>query len=179
MDVLETGGDQDDRSYWFAIRTLSRHEKIVRDQLARRNIEHLLPTVKRLSQWSDRKKEVEVPLFPGYCFARLRWEDRLPVLQSQGVMSFVGTAARAEAIPDEEIESLRKALLNSSTFVCHPYLKEGMLVEVIQGPLRGVKGHLVREARCARLVLSITLIQRSLSIEIDADSVAPADVCLA
>jgi transcription antitermination factor NusG len=165
------------------VRTLSRHEKLVRDQLARRNIEHFLPTMKRLSQWTDRKKEVEVPLFAGYCFARLRWEDRLPVLQAQGVMTFVGTAVRAEPIPDEEIESLRKVLLNSSSFVCHPYLKEGMLVEVVHGPLRGVKGRLVREARYARLVLSITLIQRSLSIEIDAHSVAPAsesrELCLA
>lgn len=168
---------------WYAVRTLSRHEKLVRDQLARRNIEHFLPTTKRLSQWTDRKKEVEAPLFAGYCFARLRWEDRLPVLQSQGVTSFVGTAARAEPIPDEEIESLQKVLMNASSFMCHPFLKEGMLVEVVHGPLRGVKGRLVREARSARLVLSVTLIQRSLAIEIDADSVMPAcdsrDLCLA
>jgi transcription antitermination factor NusG len=105
------------------------------------------------------------------------------VLQTQGVISFVGTAARAEPIPDEEIESLRTVLLNSSTFVCHPYLKEGMLVDVIQGPLRGVRGRLLREARGARLVLSITLIQRAVAIEIDADNVAPVsdnlNVCLA
>jgi transcription antitermination factor NusG len=172
-----------DGSFWYAVRTLPRHEKLVRDQLARRHIEHFLPTMKRLSQWTDRKKEVEVPLFAGYCFARLRWEDRLPVLQAQGVMNFVGTAARAEPIPDEEIESLRKVLLNTSGFICHPYLKEGMIVEVVQGPLRGVKGRLIREAKYARLVLSITLIQRSLSIEIDAGSVAPAtesrELCLA
>lgn len=159
---------------WFAVQTLSRHEKLVRDQLARRNIEHFLPTTKRVSQWTDRKKEVEVPLFAGYCFARLRWEDRLLVLQSQGVVSFVGTAMRAEPIPDAEIESLRKVAVNSSDFAYHPYLKEGMLVEVIHGPLRGVKGRLVREARYARLVLSVTLIQRAVAIEIDADSVAPA-----
>ena len=172
--VVLTYNNDSDRSSWFAVRTLSRHEKLVRDQLAIRNIEHFLPTTKRLNQWTDRKKEVEVPLFPGYCFAKLRWEDRLMVLQSQGVVCFVGSAARAEPIPDEEIDSLRKVLNNSSEFAYHPYLKEGMLVEVIHGPLQGVKGRLVREARHARLVLSITLIQRAVAIEIDADSVAPA-----
>ncbi len=105
------------------------------------------------------------------------------VLQSQGVVCFVGSAARAEPIPDEEIDSLRNVINNSSEFAYHPYLKEGMLVEVIHGPLQGVKGRLVREARHARLVLSITLIQRAVAIEIDADSVAPAsndlDLCLA
>ena len=181
--VVVTYSDGSDRSSWFAVRTLSRHEKLVRDQLARRNIEHFLPTTKRFNQWTDRKKQVEVPLFPGYCFARLRWEDRLAVLQSQGVVCLIGSAGRAEPIPDEEIDSLRKVLNNSSEFAYHPYLKEGMLVEVIHGPLQGVKGRLVREARHARLVLSITLIQRAVAIEISADSVAPAsndlDLCLA
>jgi transcription antitermination factor NusG len=182
MVVLKSG-DEADGPLWFAVRTLSRHEKLVRDQLARRNIEHFLPTTKRLSQWTDRKKEVELPLFAGYCFARLRWEDRLPVLQAQGVMNFVGTAARAEPIPNEEIDSLRNALHNSSALAYHPFLKEGMVVEVIQGPLRGVRGRLLREARGARLILSITLIQRAVAIEIDAGSVAPVsesrNLCLA
>ena len=181
--VVVTSSNDADRASWFAVRTLSRHEKLVRDQLAKRNVEHFLPATKRLNQWTDRKKEVEVPLFPGYCFARLRWEDRLTVLQAQGVVSFVGSAARAEPIPDEEIDSLRKVLKNSSEFAYHPCLKEGMLVEVIHGPLQGVKGRLVREARCARLVLSITLIRRAVGIEIDARSVAPAssdvDLCMA
>src|SRR5688572_14023140 len=141
---------------WFAVQTLSRHEKLVRDQLARRNVEHFLPMTRRINQWTDRRKEVEVPLFAGYCFVRLPWADRLTVLQSQGVIRFVG-CARPEPIPDEEIESLRTLMDNSSELVCHPYLKEGTLVEVISGPLQGVKGRLVREARCARLVLSVTL----------------------
>ena len=181
--VVTRSCDEADGPSWYAVRTLSRHEKLVRDQLAKRNIEHFLPTTKRLSQWTDRKKEVEVPLFPGYCFARLCWQDRLLVLQSQGVISFVGTVARAEPIPDDEIESLQKVLINSSNFMSHPFVKQGMLVEVVHGPLRGVKGRLIREARDARLVLSVTLIQRSLAIEIDADNVVPAcdsrDLCVA
>ena len=158
---------------WFAVQTRSRHEKRVRAQLAERNVEHFLPTTKRINQWSDRRKEVEVPLFAGYCFARLSRADGLAVLRSQGVVRFVGSAGRPEPIPDEEIESLRKLLNSSSEFVGYPYLREGMFVEVIHGPLQGVQGRLIREARNARLVLSITLIQRAVAIEINADHVAP------
>ena len=159
---------------WFAIQTLSRHEKVVRNQLEMRNVEHFLPTMKRLSQWTDRKKEVEVPLFAGYCFARFSLANRLPVLQSQGVVRVVGSGGRPEPIPDEEIESLRIIINSPSDYVCCPYLKEGMIVKVIRGPLQGVKGRLVREARPCRLVLSISLIQRAVTIEIDAASVAAA-----
>src|SRR4026208_2236770 len=107
------------RLSWFAIQTLSRHEKLVRDQLARRNVEHFLPTTKRINQWTDRKREVEIPLFAGYCFARLSWENRLKVLQSQGVVRLVGPAARPEPIPDEEIDSLRNLINNSSELLGH------------------------------------------------------------
>src|SRR4029079_16068394 len=122
-----------------------RHEKLVRDQLARRNVEHFLPTTKRINQWTDRKKVVEIPLFAGYCFARMSWVDRLPVLQSQGVVRFVGRADRPEPIPVEESASVRSLISNSSELVGHPYLKEGMLVEIIGGPLQGAKGRLFRE----------------------------------
>jgi len=159
---------------WFAIQTRSRHEKVVRSQLEMRNVDHFLPTMKRLSQWTDRKKEVEVPLFAGYCFGKFSLADRLPVLQSQGVVRLVGYGERPEPIPDDEIESLRKLISSPSDYVCCPYLREGMLVEVIRGPLQGVKGRLVREARSCRLVLSINLIQRAVTIEIDAASVAAA-----
>ena len=95
---------------WFAIQTRSRHEKVVRSQLEMRNVETFLPTMRRLSQWTDRKKEIEVPLFAGYCFGRFSLTDRLPVLQSQGVVRLVGSNERPEPIPDEEIESLRKLI---------------------------------------------------------------------
>ena len=163
-----------DRHRWFAIQTLSRHEKVVRSQLERRAVETFLPTMRRLSQWTDRKKEIEVPLFAGYCFARFSIANRLPVLQSQGVVCVIGPGGQPEPIPDEEIESLRKLINSPSDYVCYPYLTEGTLVEVIRGPLQGVKGRLVREARACRLVLSISLIQRAVSIEIDAASVAAA-----
>src|SRR5262245_24779938 len=116
------------RYFWYAIQTLSRHEKVVRKQLAMQNVEHFLPTTKRLSQWSDRKKRVEVPLFAGYCFARFSLTDRLPVLQSQGVVGVVGCGGKPESIPDDEIESLRRLIASRSDYISHPYLTEGMCV---------------------------------------------------
>jgi transcription antitermination factor NusG len=168
VEVAKTGPQP---SRWFAIQARSRHEKVVESHLELRKVEHFLPMMKRVSQWTDRKKEIRVPLFAGYCFARFSLEDRVPVLQSQGVVRVVGSAGKPEPIPDEEINALKKVINNSCAYICYPFLKEGMLVEVINGPLQGVKGRLIRGARNSRLVLSISLIQRSVSIEIDADDV--------
>src|SRR5881296_4066348 len=94
-------------AHWYAIRTRARHEKQVRDRLESQGIEQLLPTVRRLSQWKDRKKEIEVPLFSCYCFARFAWQDRTPVLKVPGVVEIVGGGACPEPIPYEEIEALK------------------------------------------------------------------------
>jgi transcriptional antiterminator NusG len=157
---------------WYALQTRSRHEKIVREELATRSIEHFLPTVKRVSQWRDRRKEIEFPLFPGYCFARFSLHNRLSVLQSPGVVNIVG-AVRPEPIPDSEIDSLRIVMSNRIQYQLYPYLQEGSLVEVTDGPMQGVRGVLLRHARPYRLVLSINLIQRAVTVEVDASSVAP------
>jgi len=130
---------------WFALRTRSRHEKIVRDQLANQGIEPLLPTVKRLSQWKDRKKEIEVPLFSGYCFVRFASEHKLPVLKTIGVVDIVGGDHRPEAIPDEEISAIKILMSSVLPYDPHPYLQKGMQVEVIRGPLQGVQGILLRK----------------------------------
>src|SRR5438552_13166001 len=91
---------------WYALRTRARHEKQVRDRLAVQGVEQLLPTVFRLSQWKDRKKEIEVPLFLGYCFARFPWPERLAVLTVSGVVEIVGARQRPEPVPDEEIDAI-------------------------------------------------------------------------
>ena|SRR5688572_3765662 len=152
---------------WYALRTRSRHEKVVRDQLVHQGIEPLLPTVKRLSQWKDRKKEVEVPLFSGYCFVRLEWNQRLPVLKTTGVVDIVGGGHRPEPIPDEEITSLQTLMTSVLPYDPHPYLQEGMLVEVIRGPLQGIRGILLRKEKRHRLVLGVRLIQQAAAVEID------------
>ena len=159
---------------WYALRTRSRHEKLVRDRLAAQGIEQLLPTVKRLNQWKDRKKEVEAPLFSGYCFGRFAWEDRLAVQKTSGVVDIVGGGDRPEPIPDEEIEALKTLMASTLPYDSYPYLQEGMAVEVVRGPLEGVRGILVRKGKHHRLVIAVHLIQQAAAAEIDANDVRPA-----
>ncbi len=157
---------------WYAIRTRSRHEKQVREQLKSKGIEQLLPTVKRMSQWKDRRKEIEVPLFSGYCFARFSWSDRLPVLQVPGVVNVVGGSGRAEAVPMEQIDAIKTLMTSTLPYDSYPYLHEGMEVEVTKGPLRGVRGILLRKEKACRLVISVHLIRQSAAVLIDAGDVA-------
>jgi transcription antitermination factor NusG len=160
-------------TYWFALRTKARHEKQVRDRLAAHGFEPLLPIVKQLSQWKDRRKEVELPLFSGYCFARFRWEDRMPVANVTGVVSIVGAASHPERIPEEEIEALRALMASHLAYGTHPYLEEGMSVEVTRGPLEGVRGVLLRRDKRHRLVISVHLIKQAAAVEIDDCDVVP------
>ena len=165
--------DQTNTPRWYALRTRSRHEKVVRDQLAQQGIEPLLPTVKRLNQWKDRKKEVEVPLFSGYCFVRFAMNQKLPVLKTVGVVDIVGGGNGPEPIPEEEIAALQALMTSVLPYDPHPYLQEGMKVEVIRGPLQGVQGILLRKDKRHRLILGVRLIQQAAAVEIDtADVVA-------
>jgi len=166
--------EADGTSRWYAIRTRSRHEKQVRDRLAVQGVEHLLPTVVRRHQWKDRKKDVEVPLFAGYCFAHFAWPDRLQIQTVSGVVDIVGGGQRPESIPDEEIEAIRTLMTSTLPYDSHPYLHEGMAVEVIRGPLEGVRGILVRKDKRHRLVISVHLIQQAAAVEIDDSDVVPA-----
>ncbi|MBM4124969.1 MAG: UpxY family transcription antiterminator [Nitrospira sp.] len=165
--------DREDRPRWYALRTRSRHEKQVRDWLAKKEIERLLPSLVRISQWKDRKKAIELPLFPGYCFAQLLWKDRLSVLKVPGVVQIVGSGHRPEPIPDEEIKSLQQLMGSTLTYDAHPYLQEGMAVQVIRGPLQGAQGILLRKQKHYRLVISVHLIRQAAAVEIDAADVVP------
>lgn len=156
---------------WFALRTRSRHEKYVRDRLAGRGITQLLPTVIRINRWKDRKKKIEVPLFTGYCFARFLWKDRLSILQTPGVVRIVSNANGPEPVAEEEIEAIKTLMASRLAYDVHPYLQEGMPVQVIRGPLEGIRGILLRKSKPFRLVISVHLIKQSVAVEIDADDV--------
>jgi transcription antitermination factor NusG len=169
----ESRPDQITGLHWYALRTRSRHEKMVRDQLVQQGIEPLLPTVKRLNQWKDRKKEVEVPLFSGYCFVRFTSDQKLPVLKTVGVVDIVGGGQRPEPIPDEEITAIQTLIASVLPYDPHPYLQEGMKVEVIRGPLQGLHGILLRKEKRHRLILGVRLIQQAAAVEIDTADVAP------
>ena len=157
---------------WFALWTRSRHEQVVREQLEQKQVEAFLPTLPRWSRWKDRKKKIDWPLFPGYCFARFNPDDALPVLKVPGVVSIVSFEGKPAPIPDYELESIRLLVGSELQFDPCPLIHEGMMVEVVHGPLTGVVGRLLRkDAKHARLMLSVDLIGQAVSVEVDAASV--------
>jgi transcription termination/antitermination protein NusG len=156
---------------WFALWTRARHEKVVQEQLLRKDIEAFLPTVARWSRWKDRKKLIQWPLFPGYCFARFEPGEPLPVLKCAGVVSIVAFDGTPAPIPQHEIDSIRTLLASKLPFDPCPLLKEGDLVEVTHGPLKGSIGRLLRKGPRTRLVLAIDIISRAVSVQVDAADV--------
>ena len=159
---------------WFAIWTRSRHEARVVSQLDRKHIEAFLPTITRWSRWKDRKKRIDWPLFPGYCFARISAGDSLPVLKCAGVVKLVSFEGKAVPVPDWQVEDIRTLVSSALRYDPCPLIHEGDVVAVVSGPLRGVRGRLLRKGAHARLVLNVDLIGQGVSVEVDA-----ADVRLA
>jgi transcription termination/antitermination protein NusG len=176
-DLTRVGGAGDITSTdprWYAIRTRSRHEKRVRDRLAGHpDIEVFLPLYERRSRWKDRIKKIATPLFAGYCFVRFRRADRSRILKTVGVVGLVSPSGDPEPIPDLEIEAIRALASTHLGYEPFPFLVEGTAVEVVRGPLMGVKGRLLRRDRELRVVLSVTLIRQSVSVEVDATDVSP------
>jgi len=161
---------------WYAVRTRSRHEKIATQQLQTRGIETFLPVVNQTHRWSDRKKQVEVPLFSGYTFVRVEYasnEQRIQVLQTHGVAGFVGTQRAGDPIPDNQIEDIRTLLSNKVAVKAHSFLKIGQRVRVRGGALDGVEGILVSANGDRSLVISLNSIERSLSIRVEGYDVEP------
>ena len=158
---------------WYAVWTRSRHEQVVREQLQRKGLETFLPTITRWSRWKDRKKQIDWPLFPGYCFVRFDGAERLPVLKCTGVVNIVAFDGDIVPIPEHEIEGIRRLVESDLQFDPCPLIREGMMVEVTHGPLKGVVGRLVRKGSHARLVLSVDLIGQAVSVEVDAADVKP------
>ena len=159
---------------WYAVWTRSRHEQVVREQIERKRFDAFLPTITRWSRWKDRKKKIDWPLFPGYCFARFNPTDTLPILKCTGVVNIVSFEGKPAAIPDFELDSIRLLVGSDLQFDPCPLIREGMMVEVIHGPLRGVIGRLIRkDPQNARLVLSVDLIGPAVSVEVDAADVKP------
>ena len=158
---------------WYALWTRSRHEQVVREQLERKQVEVFLPTIRKWSRWKDRKKQIDWPLFPGYCFARFEPDDTLPILKCTGVVSIVSFEGAPAPIPDHELAGIRTLIDTDLAFDPVPLIKEGQMVEVVHGPLKGVVGRLVQKKEKARLVLSVDLIGQGVSVEIDAADVRP------
>jgi len=167
MNPAESG----DTHRWYAVWTRSRHEQVVRTQLDEKLVTAFLPTMTRWSRWKDRKKQIDVPLFPGYVFARFDSSERLAVLKCSGVVSIVSFNGEPAPVPDHEIESIRTLVASTLPYDPCPTIKTGTLVEVSHGPLKGVVGRLTRKGSQARLVLSVDLIGQAVSVQVDAADV--------
>jgi transcription antitermination factor NusG len=152
---------------WYAAYVCSRHERQVVSQLQERRISCFLPVYRSVRRWKDRRKELELVLFPGYVFVHLDLKDRLRVLQLPSVVRFVSFNGHPAPLADTEIEILSKGLASGIRAEPHPYLKIGHRVRIRSGPLAGAQGILVRRKDKFRLVLSIDLIMRSVAVEVD------------
>ncbi len=155
------------RTDWYALYTAPRHEKSVAGQIERHGISCYLPLYRSVRRWKDRRKELELVLFPGYVFVQIALQDRLRVLQLPGAVRLVARNGQPSALPECEIETLRDRLAGSGTIEPHPYLRAGRRVRVRRGPMQGLEGIIVRRKDSCRVVFSMDLIMRSIAVEVD------------
>jgi transcription antitermination factor NusG len=161
-----------ERFPWYSIRTLSNHERVAAILLRGKGYEPYLPLYRLLRRRARVLVESEFPLFPGYLFCRFDVMKRLPILMTTGVISVVGFGKEPVAIPDDEIEAVKAVLHSGLPAEPCPYLREGQRVRVRHGSLDGVEGILVKKKNQFRMVISVTMLQRSISVEIDGDRLA-------
>jgi len=159
--------DTETRLPWFALRTRSNFEKIAAIGLENKGLTPYLPTYRNRRRWSDRVVVTETPLFRGYVFCRFNPLHRLPILTTTGVISIVGCGSEPVPIDEVEIEAIDTILRTGLAAEPCPFLREGQTVRVIHGALSGVEGILIKKKSDFRLVISVSMLQRSISVEID------------
>lgn len=158
---------------WFAVQVRTKHELAIADCLRAKGYEHFLPLYKCRRTWSDRIKEVQLPLFPGYLFCRFDPHARLPILKTPGVVQVVGNGRTPTPVEDSEVAALQTLVASGLPNQPWPFLQTGDRVQIQAGPLRGLEGLLVAFKGNCHLVLSVTLLQRSVAVEIDSAFVVP------
>ena len=158
---------------WFAVQVKTTHEKRVASLLDEKGFEFFLPLYRDRRRWSDRIKEMELPLFPGYIFCRFARPARSAVLKTPSVYRVVGIGSVPAPVDDTEIDALQQAVRSGLGVRPHPFLTTGQRVRVEGGSLAGVEGLIVDIRRRDRLILSVTLLQRSIALEIDSAWVSP------
>ena len=164
---------------WYAVYTRSRHEQKANERLLEKKVETFLPLIERWSRRKDRRKRIHIPLFPGYLFVRtlLGAKNHLEILKTDGVVRILGNNENPIPIPDEQIHAIQSLIRNGVAIERHPYLKEGMKVRVVNGPLTGIEGILLKtQAKRNRLVISVDLLQESVSVEMDDRDIEPISV---
>ena len=140
-----------------------------------RGFEEFLPAYQTRRRWSDRVREVHAPLFPGYVFARLDPSNRFPILTIPSVVEIVSVAKTPIPIPEAEIDAVRLVLQTGAHCGPWPLLKAGQMVRIERGPLAGLEGVLLQLKNRYRLVISVSILQRGVAVEVDLDSIRPID----
>jgi|SRR5579884_1709277 len=156
---------------WYALYTTARHERVVARQLEERRIESFLPVYRAWHRWKDRRKQVELALFPSYVFVRIEEEEKLRVLKVAGAVHVVSFNGKMAALPERETDALRNALENDVYAEPCPYLRVGRRVRVVRGPMEGAEGILSRKKDKCRVVLSVDVLMRSVAVELDTTDV--------
>jgi len=160
---------------WYALQVASRCEKAVSSGLALRGYSEFLPLYRSRRRWSDRLQDVDLPLFPGYVFCQLDINHRLPVLLVPGVVRMVGLGKTPIPVDDHEMAAVEAVVSSGLLMQPWPFLKVGQTVTIAEGPLRNVTGILTEVNGSEQLIVSITLLQRSLAVAIPRQSIRPAD----
>jgi transcriptional antiterminator NusG len=168
-----------DRLPWYCIHTRSRHEEVVFQRLGEKRMEVFLPKLEVWSRRKDRRKKIQKALFPGYLFVQdaLDGVHRLEILKTPGVVKILGNEKGPVSVPEIQIESIKTILNGKSALSPFPYLREGQFVRVVEGPLKGCEGFLlkIKEGK-EKLIISVDLLQRSVAVEIDGASVEPVSL---
>ncbi|MBZ5586328.1 MAG: hypothetical protein LAQ30_29905 [Acidobacteriia bacterium] len=163
-----------DNLSWYAIRIQSRLGSVASATLRGKGYEEFLPLYRSRRRWSDRVKELELPLFPGYLFCRFDVSDRLmPILTTPGVIGIVGAGKTPVPVDDEEIGAIRAILRSGLAAQPWPFLQVGAKVYIERGPLAGVEGIIANTDKVYRLVVSVNLLQRSVAVEVDREWARP------
>jgi transcription antitermination factor NusG len=160
---------------WYALQVRARYEKIIAATLLMKGYESFLPLYRKKSRWSDRIKELELPLFPGYLFCRFDVNRRLPIMITPGVIRIVGMGKSLQPVDEREMSAILAVVASGLGAEPHPYLHIGQRVRIEHGSLSGVEGILAGSRGPARLVVSVTLLQRSVSVEVDESWLVPVD----
>ena len=164
----------DNHRRWYAIRVQSKFENLASVTLHGKGYEEFLPLYRSRRRWSDRVKELDLPLFPGYLFCRFDVHDRLlPILTTPGVISIVGAGKTPVPVDDEEIGAIRAILCSGLLAQPWPFLRVGSKVYLEGGPLAGVEGIITNTDKVYRLVVSVSLLQRSVAVEINREWARP------
>jgi transcription antitermination factor NusG len=163
------------RNRWFALRVKPRFEKSVATITRHKGYEEFLPLYQCRRRWSDRFQSVELPLFPGYIFCQLNPEFRLPLLMIPGALHFIGIGRIPAPIDDEEIAVLQAAMRSGLWAEPWPFLDVGQRVRLAEGPLAGLEGLLIQVRKKHRIIVSVTLLKRSVAVEIEHHWIRPLD----